>query len=200
MFGNRLAKSVLSLLVLIAAGVIYIAIPTFGKTYSVNVAAVQTALDGLSLPLVFTDPRLKLKLVERKPTHMEWQLSNGRGPSVRVIAQFDAPNADETTVTITIVPPDLGEREPSMLAKASLKKLFEGAFKEQIDATLENRSFEYYRIYPELAVAMAINVNPNAIVRNVEKIAAADQKRARNNIAKAYEDEAAGRIKPLDMR
>ncbi len=171
----RLKRVTLSILALAIASTAYVFTPTFGRTYPLKSSVVQDALLKTAVPKVFYDLRLQLRLVESDAAHVAWELNTGKGPSVSLVARVEDAPQDATKVTVLATLPETADRQRSLFVDATMKKLFESAFTEQIASTLDRRQFQVFRLTPDLGLMMAMNLV--SIVKNRDRVAAEDRKR-----------------------
>ena len=117
------------------------------------------------------------------------------GAEILRFAAIIAPKGDAAArVRVTMDAPKqgpFGDIAKRLDDNPTIKRLYLAAMEERVASALEGRPFEISSVYPELMQATFANLG--RLQAGFDSVHAAEQKRARDNIAKAYADEAAGR-------
>src|SRR5262249_38144094 len=133
------------------------------------------------------------RVEQKDATHLVYVLKHNGVDAMRfpvTIGSFDV----FTWVSVTVegvASRQNGDVDAALHKKIGLRSLYITAMEERISAAIEHRDFQMPRIAPATVVASVFNMqNINA---SVDEAAAASNELDRQNIAKAYEDERAGR-------
>jgi hypothetical protein len=112
---------------------------------------------------------------------------------MRFIADLSAAGEKSTRVSVDVAGPASGPMSyvASRLTEyRTIKNLYVTAMEEQVAAALNHREFHLAAVYPAMMLAMVANIGQ--LNDMDERDSEATKKRARDNLAKAYSDEAAG--------
>jgi len=84
-----------------------------------------------------------------------------------------------------------GNIEKRLSKHPEIRDMYLVAIRERIASALEHRDFDITRVYPAMTAAAVANMG--SLRASADEAAAASEKQDRDNIAKAYRDEAEGR-------
>jgi len=135
----------------------------------------------------------------------DWEVRDGESDVTWVIKRNDTElfhytahlteaDQDATRVDVELVgaeSSDGANAAKGLAEHPEIRNMYLVAINERIASALEQRPFEIARVYPALAAATAANMS--SIQASADQAAAASQKMDRENMEKAYRDEAAGR-------
>ena len=140
------------------------------------------------LPPVFGSIEPDLGMDTADPQAVAWILSVKNEEVMRFVATLSPAGEQKTTVEVAVQAPPKSEKW--LKKNAAVRDFYLAAMREQVASTLEGRPFELTRTYPQMQKAIRANIGN--IAASAEAAAQADQKRARENIERAYAREAAG--------
>lgn len=122
-----------------------------------------------------------------------WIAKLGGGEIFRYVATLSDAGDDNTRVGLELVgatQSPSGNIAKSLEEKPAIRELYLIAMRERIASTLERRAYNYAQIMPATVTATASNIsNLNA---SVDAAAAASARLGRENIERAYRNEAMG--------
>ena len=194
---KRLLLSLAPLALLAACGQLSASAPDRdpGTVYAVPRAQVQAALMRAELPpLVFGDhpPRMQAQLVD--DSHVAFVLKKSGAEVMRYIVTLAPAENDGTLVSVDMTGPETGQFgnvRARLDQNPTVRRLYVLAMHEQIASDLERRPYDITRLYPAMAAATAANMP--SIMAQFDRAAEEDRRRSRENIDKAYRDEARGK-------
>jgi hypothetical protein len=181
-----------SLLVLVAT-LLLIACSQGGAVYHVPLPEVRRILLATGLPpYVFgtNDPAWK---VQGDDEGVTWTIHQDGVEIFHYTAHLKQVDAQNTRVDVELVGSKhapTGDAEKAMAEHPRIRDMYIVAIQERIASALEHRAFEIARVYPSLGVATLENMG--ALRKSADAAAAASERMDRENIEKAYRDEAAG--------
>ena len=171
----------------------YVRLPRMGSKFDVSINDVKKAFATLDLPpAVFGSQRLDLVVEASEPAKFTWSVRDNGVEMMRYVADLAPVSAAATRVTVSVSGPASGPNlqiGKNLEQNPTIRHLYIVAMEEQIAATLERRMVNYMAIYPATAAATAANLG--AISSQMSAEGEAFRKRDRDNIAKAYANEAA---------
>jgi hypothetical protein len=163
-------------------------------TYAVPVEDARRILATTGQPpFVFGTRPPRFALVEQSPTRLVWAVSQNGAEVMRFAADL-SPAGTGTRVGLNLTGATsgrLGNVEERFAEKPSIRRLYLAAMQEQIAADLESRPFDMSAIYSEMTAATLANIG--SISDQMDRAAAEYRRRDRENIEKAYREEARGR-------
>jgi hypothetical protein len=167
-----------------------------GRVYDMPVSEVRKTLARIELPpLVFASSEPNFRVEASDPAKIVGVVSRGRNEVLRYILTLSQVTDRSTRVHVEIIAPKTGAfgDVDSRLAKTpALRTLYVIAMEEQVTASLLRRPFDIAKLRPALIAATAVNTGE--FMAHAKQTAEAAQKRDRDNVAKAYADEAAGNL------
>jgi hypothetical protein len=165
-----------------------------GSVYQVPIAEARHILVGTGLPpLVFGTEEPPWD-VHDGGSQVIWIVRRDDTELFRYVAHLKEENPGATRVEIELVGAQSGPGgniAQRLAEHPAIRDMFLVAINEQIASALEHRPFETARIYP--ATAIAFMENMGSLRASADQAAAASERHNRENIQKAYRDEAAGR-------
>jgi hypothetical protein len=174
---------------LVAGIIIYLLATTpnaAGVAYRVPIAQARQSLAKAELPPVFGSQELDVQ-VRKSDSQVVWVVSRkAEGEIFRFIAELKA-EGDATRVKVKLETATYAKR---MAEHPQIRDMYIVAMEERVASTLERRAFDMARINPAISVAMISTLSE--VRASMDEAHAAEQKRSRNAIDKAYRDEAAG--------
>jgi histidyl-tRNA synthetase len=174
---------------LVAGIIIYLLATTpngAGALYRVPIAQARQSLAKAEMPPVFGSQELNVQ-VRNSDSQVVWVVSRkAEGEIFRYIAELKA-EGEATRVKVKLETVNYAKQ---MADHAQIRDMYIVAMEERVAATLERRPFDMARIHPALSAAMVSNLSN--VQASIDEVHAAEQKRSRNTIEKAYRDEATG--------
>ena len=164
-----------------------------GRDQSIVAERPMSEVHGLlaaadELPPVFGSDEPDLRMETADPKAVAWILSVKNHEVMRFVATLSPEGERKTAVEIAVQAPPKSEKW--LNENAAVRDFYLAAMREQVASTLEARSFDLTRTYPQMQKAVRANIGN--IAASAEAAAAADRKQARVNIERAYAREAAG--------
>jgi hypothetical protein len=166
-----------------------------GRVYQKSPVEAHRILAATGLPPhVFGTEEPEFSTDSADPAKVTW-IVRSRGVEILRFAAIIAPASDAAVrVRVTVDAPKqgpLGDIAKRLDGNPTVKNLYLAAMEERVASALEGRLFKLASVYPEMMQAAFANLG--RLQASVDAVHAESQKRARDNIDKAYEDEAAGR-------
>ncbi|MBA2587175.1 MAG: hypothetical protein H0U98_00965 [Alphaproteobacteria bacterium] len=164
-----------------------------GATYHIPLPEVRRILLATGLPpFVFgtNDPAWK---VQGDDDGVTWTIHQDGAEIFHYTAHLKPVDAGNTQVDVELVGnanAPTGNAAKGMADHPEIRDMYIVAIKERIASALEHRDFQIARVYPALGVATLENMG--ALRKSADAAAAASERMDRENIEKAYRDEAAG--------
>ena len=166
-----------------------------GRVYDVPIDEARRVLASTGLPpLVFGSEVPTLEVQTQSPSQVVWILRRHGAELMRYVADLEAAGEGSTRVTLSIAGPTsgrFGNVDQRLAENNTLRSLYLTAMEERVASALERRPFEVASLYPAMAAATAANIG--SITARMDRAAEANRRESRENIEKAYRDEAAGR-------
>ncbi len=161
-----------------------------GVVYKAPVAEARQTLMATGLPpLVFGSQPPDVEVVANGASEIDWIARRNGEELFRYVAHLSGEGEAATRLTLEMKP---GADYAQKLAEhPKIRDMYLVAMDEQVASALEHRKFNMARIYPALTAASMENMG--GLQASADEAAAASEKIERDNIAKAYADEAAGR-------
>ena len=173
-----------------AAIVLLTACTQNGAVYQAPIAQVRQTLMATGLPPQVFGSEEPLWEVQDGASEITWIVRRGDAELFRYIAHLTEVSPTATRVQVELKGADGGPAQ-GLAQHPEVKDMYLVAINERIASALEHRDFDMTRIYPSMTAAMIVNMG--AISRSADEAAAASEKEARDNIAKAYQEEAEGK-------
>jgi hypothetical protein len=165
-----------------------------GSVYAVPIGEARQVLARTGLPpLVFGSDEPEVAVRAEGPSRIVWILHKDGAEMMRYVAELSPDGDTATRVSLDLVGATegpfrhTGER---LAQNGTIRNLYLVAMEERIASALERRPFDQARILPATAMATAANIG--RISEDMDRIAEADRRRERENIERAYREEAAG--------
>lgn len=163
--------------------------------YAVPIGEARQVLAKTGLPpLVFGSQEPDFRVQTDGPSRIVWILDEHGAEVMRFVASLSPDGDTSTRVSLDLVGATQGRfggTAERLRQNQSIRHLYLVAMEERIASALEDRPFNEAAIVPATVAATAANIG--RISADVDRIAEADQRRERENIERAYRDEAAGR-------
>jgi len=167
---------------------------TGGSVYAVPIGEARKVLEGTGLPpLVFGSDEPEVAVRADGPSRIVWILRKDGAEMMRYVALLSPDGETSTHVSLDLVGATQGpfrDTAERLRQNGTIRHLYLVAMEERIASALERRPFDEATILPATAAAAAANIG--RISQDMDRIAEADQRRERENIARAYREEAAG--------
>jgi hypothetical protein len=167
---------------------------TRGGVYAVPIGEARKVLARTGLPpLVFGSDEPEVAVRADGPSRIVWILHKDGAEMMRYVALLSADGDASTRISLDLVGATQGpfRNTGARLAQnGAIRHLYLVAMEERIASALERRPFDQARIMPATAAATAANIG--RISADMDRIAQADRRRERENIERAYREEAAG--------
>jgi hypothetical protein len=165
-----------------------------GQVFDVPVPEAYRILEQTGLPPeVLGSEEHDFEVQANDPARIVWIVKEDGKEAMRFIADLSAAGEKSTRVYVDVAGPASGPMSyvASRLAENyTIKNLYVTAMEEQVAAALSHREFHLTAVYPAMMVAFLANIGQ--LNDMDERDSEATRKRARDNLAKAYSDEAAG--------
>jgi hypothetical protein len=165
-----------------------------GQVFDVPVGEAHGILEQTGLPPeVLGSEEHDFEVQAKDPARIVWIVKMDGMEAMRFIADLSTAGEKSTRVYVDVAGPASGPMSyvASRLAEyRTIKNLYVTAMEEQVAAALQHREFNLTAVYPAMMVAMLANFGQ--LNDMDESDSEATRKRARDNLAKAYADEAAG--------
>ncbi len=164
-----------------------------GAVYQVPIAQARHILVATGLPPFVFGSEEPAWDVHDNGSDVTWIIRRDNIELFRYIAHLkeDEPGATRVNVELVGAPASpAGNPAQGLADHPAIKEMYLVAINERVASALEHRPFEIARIYPATGVAIAENIG--SIQASADQAAAASAKADRENIQKAYRDEANG--------
>jgi hypothetical protein len=165
-----------------------------GQVFDVPLGEAHRILEQTGLPPeVLGSEDHDFEVQAEDPARIVWIVKMDGKEAMRFIADLSAAGEKSTRVYVDVAGPASGPMSyvASRLSENfTIKNLYVTAMEEQVAAALSHREFHLTAVYPAMMVAFLANIGQ--LNDMDEHDSEATRKRARDNLAKAYSDEAAG--------
>ena len=165
-----------------------------GQVFDVPLREAHWILEQTGLPPeVLGSEEHDFEVQANDPARIVWIVKEDGKEAMRFIADLSAAGENSTRVQVDVAGPASGPMShvASRLTEyRTIKNLYVTAMEEQVAAALNHREFHLTAVYPAMMVAFLANIGQ--LNDMDERDSEATRKRARDNLAKAYSDEAAG--------
>ena len=162
--------------------------PWGGTVYHVPLAEARRILAATGLPpYVFgtNDPEWTVHAGDQDVT---WTIRRGETELFHYTAHLKQVDPQNTRVEVELV--GVGNAVKGLAEHPRIRDMYIVAINELVASALEHREFQIARVYPALGVATLENMG--RLRASFEQAAAASERMDRENIEKAYRDEANG--------
>ena len=162
-----------------------------GRTYPVSVDEARRTLQTTEFPtLLFGAARVESDVVTAGPSDMVWTISQDGDPVLRFRGKLTAKGAAASRIHVQVE--GANPRAVQMLKeRPAMGRLQVAAMEEQIAADLEKRPFDLTKTYSAMGAAL-IAERPR-MLEEARAMAATAEESDRDNMERAYANEAAGR-------
>ncbi|MEA3003506.1 MAG: hypothetical protein QOH81_2294 [Sphingomonadales bacterium] len=162
-----------------------------GKVYPRAAADVRTAILATPVPFPMEGTRLAAVQARQQANGgIELALADEEGrPQLRFLVQITDVGNAKTRVAVAYAGADPA-LDQGIAAHPEIKAVYLKTMREQVDAEIERRPFNNFAIGPEIAKAFAANAG--AISRQMQAAGDEFRRRDRENIERAYAEEARG--------
>lgn len=167
---------------------------TRDSVHAVPIGEARKVLARTGLPpLVFGSDEPEVAVEADGPSRIVWILHEDGAEMMRYVASLSPDGETSTRISLDLVGAtqgrfrNTGER---LAQNGAIRHLYLVAMEERIASALERRPFSQAAILPATAAATAANIG--RISQDMDRIAEADRRRERENIERAYREEAAG--------
>ena len=165
-----------------------------GSVYPVPIGEARQVLARTGLPpLVFGSSEPEVAVRAEGPSRIVWILHKDGAEMMRYVAELSSDGDAATRISLDLVGATegpFGHTEARLAQNGAIRNLYLVAMEERIASALERRPFDRTKILPATMAAAAANIG--RISEDMDRIAEADQRRQRENIERAYREEAAG--------
>jgi hypothetical protein len=162
--------------------------------YAMPMAEAQRVLAQTGLPpLVFGTVPPAFEVRAETPSRIAWIVKQNGAELMRYVAELEPVDERSTRVRLALVAPTsgrFGNVEQRLAANKTVRDLYMAAMTERIASALERRPMNMSGIYRATSAAALANIG--SINARMDRAAAIYERRDRENIEKAYRDEAAG--------
>jgi hypothetical protein len=165
-----------------------------GQVFDVPVREAHRTLEQTGLPpQVLGSEKRDFEMQARDPARVVWIVKMDGREVLRFIADLSSAGEKSTRVHVDVAGASSGPMSfvaARLAASRTIKNLYVTAMEEQVAAALTHREFNLTAVYPAMMIATFANIGE--LNKMDERDSAATRKRYRDNLAKAYADEAAG--------
>lgn len=166
-----------------------------GKSYPIAIREVPQTLTAMQPPMEFFPAEAAGAQVKRESdTKISWLLVDRQGSGLLTfVAELTEAGPDETRISVDILPPPGGRHDQvakGLEENPTVVDFYRSAMAEQIGATLEKRDFNMAAIQGKMMMA-AFATMPK-MQEQLDKAVEQEHARNRDNIDKAYREEAQG--------
>jgi hypothetical protein len=164
------------------------------SVYAVPIGEARQVLERTGLPpLVFGSNEPEVAVRAEGPSRIVWILHKDGAEMMRYVALLSPDGQTSTRISLDLIGATQGPFRHTgdrLAQNVTIRNLYLVAMEERIASALERRPFDQAKILPATAAAAAANIG--RISQDMDRIAEADRRRQRENIERAYRDEAAG--------
>jgi len=165
-----------------------------GQVFDVPVGEAHQLLEQTGLPPeVLGSEEHDFEVQANDPARIVWIVKEDGKEAMRFIADLSTAGEKSTRVYVDVAGPASGPMSyvaTRLTEYRTIRNLYVTAMEEQVAAALSHREFHLAAVYPAMMVAFLANIGQ--LNDMDERDSEATRKRARDNLAKAYRDEAAG--------
>ena len=165
-----------------------------GDVYAVPIGEARQVLEKTGMPpFVFGSDEPDVTVRAEGPSRIVWILHKDGAEIMRYVALLTPDGDSATRISLDLVGATEGpfrQTGERLAQNDTIRNLYLVAMEERIASALERRPFDQTKILPATAAAAAANIG--RISEDMDRIAEADRRRQRENIERAYREEAAG--------
>jgi hypothetical protein len=164
-----------------------------GTVFNVPIAEARRILVATGLPPEVFGTETPPWEVRDGGSEVTWIVLQENVEVFRYIAHLKEEDQGSTRVHVELVGVQSGPAgnvEQRLSEHSEIRDMYLVAINEQIASALERRPYEISRVYPAMMTATLSNIG--LLKSSADEAAAASERLARENIKKAYRDEAAG--------
>lgn len=165
-----------------------------GAVYKMPIAEARRTLLATGLPPLVFGSESPAWEVHDEGADVVWIVRRDGGELFRYVAHLNEEGAEATRVSVELKGVKSGpggDTEKSLAANPKIRDMYVVAVNERVASALEHRPFEISRVYPAMTAATLANMGK--LNASADAAAAASEQEGRDNMAKAYADEVAGR-------
>lgn len=165
-----------------------------GATYQAPIAEARKTLMATGLPPQVFGSEEPAWEVRDGGSEVDWIIKQNGGEILRYIAHLEEKGPAATQVKVELKGAESGPAgnvAQRLAQQPKIRDMYLVAINERITSALEHRDFDLTKVYPAMMAATMANMGN--LRASADAAAAASEKSDRDNIAKAYADEAAGR-------
>ena len=167
---------------------------TRDSVHAVPIGEARKVLESTGLPpLVFGSNEPQVAVRPEGPSRIVWILHKDGAEMMRYVASLSPDGETSTRISLDLVGATQGKFRNTgerLAQNGAIRHLYLVAIEERIASALERRPFDSSKIMPATAAAAAANIG--RISQDMDRMAEADQRRQRENIERAYRQEASG--------
>ena len=164
------------------------------SVYPVSMSEARQVLARTGLPpLVFGSNEPEVRVQADGPSRIVWILHKDGAEAMRYVASLSPEGETSTRISLDLVGATEGRFRQTgerLAQNGAIRNLYMVAMEERIASALERRPFNTATIMPATMAATVANIG--RISEDMDRIADAHQRRERENIERAYREEAAG--------
>lgn len=163
-------------------------------SYGIKLSEARRLLLGVCIPpAVFGSNPPDCEARPLEAGKIAWIAKHGGGEIFRYIATLKDAGDDKTKIGLELVGAErsfAGNVAKRLDEKPAIRDLYLVAMRERIASTVERRPYNFSQVIPATVIATASNIS--SLKASVDEAAAASAKLGRDNIEKAYRNEAMG--------
>jgi hypothetical protein len=198
-----MGKTMRNLRRLLALALLVVAVGSFvqwawtryaGQVFDVPVSEAHRILQKTGLPpQVLGSREHQFEVQAEDPARIVWIVKENGNDAMRFVADLSSAGEKSTRVHVDVAGPASGPMShvaARLTERRTIKNLYRTAMEEQVAAALQQREFSITAVIPAMFVAFFANIGDLNAAQ--ERDIQATRNRYRDNLAKAYADEAAG--------
>jgi hypothetical protein len=165
-----------------------------GAVYQTPIAEARQTLAATGLPPFVFGSEEPAWEVRDEGSDVIWTVTRDDAELFHYVAHLTEEGPSATRVEVELKGAEsgpAGNNEKRLSEHPEIRDMYLVAIKERIASALEHRDFEISRVYPAMTAAAAANMG--SLQASADEAAAASEKQDRENIQKAYRDEAESR-------
>lgn len=163
--------------------------------YAVAPAEAHRLLSRTDIPdLVFGSGEADFEVIASGPDRVTWIAKQGGGELFRYVALLRPVEPSSTEVELTVTGATTGPSgnvERRLAEKPEIRGMYLAAMEEQVASTLDGRPFDMIKLHPAMRKVGVANYA--SILKSMKDGAERARLERKATLARAYEDEAAGR-------
>ena len=165
-----------------------------GGVYHTPIAEARRTLVATGLPPLVFGSQEPAWEVRDGGSEVSWIVRRSGAEIFRYVAHLQQEGPEATRVQVEMKGAESGPAgnvAQKLSEHPQIRDMYLVAINERIASALEHRAFEMSRVYPAMNAAMLANMG--SLRASVDEAAARSEQVERENIRRAYRDEAAGR-------